>query len=108
VRAICRLCSNISNPNNGLVLDGNYECIPQVSQNTDSFHLLSCLLGEVSGVEECREVFARQADNYGGGGENSSISVPALASVSEGEVQGGPGLQMQYLAMGFRSVSTAL
>lgn len=92
IRAMCRICQNISNPDNGLVLKGNYQCFDPHLQND-----FNCLVNLAREIRECLP-FVR------------SFTSPTPKGVT---VKAGYGKymdqrgtrQLQYLAMAFRSVS---
>ena len=92
LRAMCRICANISNPANNLTLVGNYQCLPRSVQNS-----LSCLFPVISNIAECRPLLL--------GADASKVSVSATANVT-GSTYGKKSLF--YLAMAFRSVSYGL
>lgn len=94
IRALCRICLNISNPDNGLVLKGNYECLPRAIVND-----LSCFLSVFREIKECRPLL------------ESLQSPPKGVTVkaNHGMYNRGDGTKsLQYLAMAFRSVSVCV
>ena len=96
LNGLCRLCSNISNPQNGLVLDGNFQCFPQ-----SHGILQSCILEVAKNISECKSLLHS---------ERSKLSVRAKASIvtNQSNVTGmeHKHVQLRYLAMAFRSVSS--
>ena len=92
VLALCRICKNITDPANGLVLNRSAQCLPLLSNND-----LSCLLSEVwryRSYKECRDMFYPNSD---------SPSVAAHFDVDESTTDQTHSLR--YLSMAFRSVS---
>ena len=85
VRAMCRLCQNISNPNNSLVLEGTFSCFPSSLTSM----LYSCHSIDASRYEECAGVL----------GSNDHIDTEYNITSSNGK------RTLNYLAMAFRSVS---
>ena len=92
--ALCRICKNITDPANGLVLNKSAQCLPLLSgQNND----LSCLLSEVwryRSYQECRDMFHPNSD---------SPLVAAHFGVDDSTTDQTHSLR--YLSMAFRSVS---
>lgn len=91
LRALCRLCLNISNPENGLVLNGTYMCFPQSLLTT-----FSCLRNYLFLSPECNKVY-QEAQHQ----DKSSTSVLAEYKVDNNK---DGSTSLRYLAMAFRSV----
>ena len=84
VNALCRLCKNISNPDNGLVLKDGAECIPAISDSGSR----SCLQSALSSASECQSLDLLKYTNAEG-----------IQAIGEPE-------NFTFIAMAFRSVST--
>lgn len=92
IRAMCRICKNISNPDNGLILKGNYQCFaPGLVRD------FGCLLDLAKGIKECLPFVSSFSSS-------SSKGVTVKADYG-GHVNDRGTRQLQYLAMAFRSVS---
>ena len=89
LRAMCRVCHNISNPANGLVLNGTFTCFPPEIVKTLEDKCLPPGFS-LSNLEECREVK----------GGNSYVR----AHYNYTKTQTGA-VTLRFLAMAFRSVS---
>lgn len=89
IRALCRICSNISNPDNGLIMEGNYNCLPS-SLFSPSF---SCLRSIALKVPECLPLLTQ---------DTSNVSVIAEAGIHYNRTTGTS--NVQFVAMAFRSV----
>ena len=92
LRAMCRVCHNISNPANGLVLNGTFTCFPpEIVETLES----KCLPPgfSLSNLEECRA--AKSGNSY----------VRAHYNYTKTETGAG---SLRFLAMAFRSVSSSL
>ena len=90
LRAMCRVCHNISNPANGLVLNGTFTCFPpEIVETLES----KCLPPgfSLSDLEECRA--AKSGNSY----------VRAHYNYTKTETGAGT---LRFLAMAFRSVSS--
>ena len=86
IRALCRLCANITDPVNGLVLDRNAQCLPSPSSKFST--LLYCWgISSINQLSECQGVHSK------GGYVNPHISN------EDGR------RTMKYYAMTFLSVS---
>ena len=95
VRALCRICKNISEPANGLVLNRSAQCLPQSFQAL--YRDLGCLATEFLNYryhEECRDMFFPNSD---------SSSVVAKGPVDSNSTDNTHSLR--FLSMAFRSVS---
>lgn len=95
LRAMCRICANISNLSNNLTLGGNYQCVPS-SGDRYLQSMLSCLQPTMYSIPECSSLFTA---------DPSKISVSATANVTQTV---GGSISLFYLAMAFRSVSLIL
>ena len=86
LRALCRLCANLSNPSNGLVLPDGAECAPigLVQSN------LPCLLPIITSMAECSSLLL-QAD---------ALDAKYSYNITTN--------RLVFLAMAFRSVSVPL
>ena len=94
IRAMCRICQNVSNPDNGLVLKGNYQCFAPGLAND-----FSCLLNLARGIRECLPFVSSFT---------SSSSKGVTVKAGYGKHMDNRGTrQLQYLAMAFRSVSSS-
>ena len=97
VLALCRICKNITDPANGLVLNRSAQCLPAIyGQN----NYLSCLVSEVwryRSYSECRDMFYPNSD---------SPSVAAHFDVDDSTTDQTHSLR--FLSMAFRSVSSEL
>lgn len=91
VRALCRLCANITNPANGLIMEGNFNCFPT------SLKAFGCLLNIAVNLPECQGVLVPDTRN---------VSVLAESGVYYNTTDRSTSLQ--YLAMAFRSVSSVV
>ena len=90
IRAMCRICLNVSDPANGLVLKGNFQCFaPSLLSQ------LGCLLDKARPLPECQPFVT---PSY-----SAKVTVKAEAGVYYNTTNGVRSLQ--YLAMAFRSVS---
>jgi hypothetical protein len=88
IRAMCRICQNISNPDNDLILKGNFQCFAPGLAND-----FGCLLNLARGIRECRPLVSSA----------STKGVTVKAGYGEHTDDRGT-KQLQYLAMAFRSV----
>ncbi len=95
IRALCRICTNISDPKNDLIMQGNYNCFPSFLKST-----FYCLYNSLSILPECQHVLYRDRSNV-------SQAVLAVANTYY-NVSNGGSTNLQYMAMGFRSVSGLL
>ncbi len=93
IRALCRICSNVTNPDNGLIMQGNFNCLPS-SLLSSPFY---CLYNQVRSLPECLPLLSRDRRNV-------SSAVGAVADTYYNVTDGGS-RNLQYMAMGFRSVS---
>ncbi len=91
IRAFCRICNNISSPDNGLIMEGNYNCLPRTLLST-SFR---CLYDSAWSLPECQPLFRQDIRN---------VSVTAAADSYSNSTDGGT-KNLRYLAMAFKSVS---
>ena len=91
VRAMCRICSNISNPARGLVLSGSFNCFPAKLRPILDNCLYQSARKRVTDLEECRTV----KDST-----NAHIEAEFNYTVSSGDQK-----SLQFLAMAFRTVS---
>ena len=98
VRALCRICKNVTEPANGLVLNKSAQCLPLTSR--DLYNQLGCLAREFLRFqyhEECHDMFFPNSD---------SSSVVAKGPVDSNSTDNTHSLR--FLSMAFRSVSYLL
>ena len=93
IRAMCRICLNISNPDNGLVLKGNFQCFSRALVND-----LGCLINIAQGVKECLPLINAFTSS------SKAVTVKAEHGIHK-DTDGT--ITLQYLAMAFRSVSSS-
>ncbi len=91
VRAFCRICTNISSPDNGLIMEGNYNCFPRTLLSS-SFR---CLYYSAQSLPECQPLLRQDTRN---------VSVTAAADSYYNSTDGGT-KNLRYLSMAFKSVS---
>lgn len=89
LKALCRLCANLSNTINGLVLPNGAECFPvELAQSR-----LTCLLNVMMSIPECSNL-QLQADaldtKYGYNDSTNSVTFLAMAFRSTTYVSGSP------------------
>ncbi len=90
IRAFCRICNNISSPDNGLIIEGNYNCLPRTLLSS-----FPCLYNSARSLPECQPLLLRDRRN---------VSVTAAADSYYNSTDGGT-KNLRYLAMAFKSVS---
>ena len=86
VRALCRLCANLSDPSNGLVLPSGAECFPAALLQSGP----SCLRATFSSVTECSGLLTQAETIDAKFAHNTTTN------------------SLVFLAMAFRSVSSPL
>lgn len=92
VRALCRICANVSNPDNGLALEGNYQCVPASSRDGYMQSVMAHLSPIAAALPECGTFLNYNSENrsvYAGGGGNRTAF----------------GISLLFLAMSFKSTT---